>query len=82
MLVEVNSKEGAAGGNILMREGEELTRGHGALGATFCCGKHPAVAGGAANSGRSCDREEEEVSKPPLRDSPAALEVARMWIGR
>lgn len=34
-----------------MRRGEELMRGHGALGATFCCGKNPAVAGGAANWG-------------------------------
>lgn len=50
MLMEFNSKEGAAGRNVLMRQGEELMGGRGMLGATFCCGKNPAVAGGAANS--------------------------------
>ena len=51
VLMKVNSKEGSAGRNVLMRQGEELTRGHGALGATFHCGRNPAVAGGAAKSG-------------------------------
>lgn len=51
-----------------MSRGEELTRGHGALGATVCCGRNPAGAGGVANmrgARRWGGREEEEGPKPP-----------------
>lgn len=47
-----------------MRRGEELTRGHGALGAIVCCGRNPANTRGARPWG---DCEEEEGPKLPPR---------------
>lgn len=89
--------EAESSGKEHLNEGEELMRGHGVLaghgdterseppsapGRTRLSLEEQQTRGAAARRCCHPGQEEEEVSKLPLPQCPAALEVVQMWIRR